>query len=89
MDENDALELLKFSEWLPNIVRDDEFWRALENMPPSEREKAVRARFLSAIPSNELPEVVKAYAGLAAITVTLVERLGPMGARERLRRKPN
>ncbi len=87
--DSQLAELLRESERLPEVVRDDEFWRSLELMSPDAQELAIRNRFTAFVADEQSELHIELYAKLAANVAELVRRLGPIEARRELRPIPH
>jgi hypothetical protein len=87
MNDDEAINLLLSTEFLPNIFGDDAFWKKLEYMVPADRAAALTARYFEALQPDEWPEMAALRRYQAARVIAIVEHLGPAAARDRLRPK--
>ena len=85
----ELLALLAESERVPEIVRDDAFWRGLEEMSEEEIRSAIGERFMRSLPPDDPPELIRAWAAHAACVAEMVARYGAAETRQRLREKPH
>jgi hypothetical protein len=85
LSDSQLAVLLMESERFDEIVRDDEFWRALESISPDAQEIAVRDRFMALVADEKSELQIESYAKIAVNVVETVRRWGPAEARKKLR----